>query len=243
MLMRCFIISCLLALGAGAASAGGPTVYQALDTFARTQGAKASEHIVMIEGTEGSPQPTQWIFHLAPGTTPTPVWGVGLNQAAPVEPVQPATRPGRPLKLTTLNLNSDGAFRIAERLARANKFSFDSIDYQLAFHRDAGMDVWRLALWNHKSQRMGTVSLSAVDGSVVHALEIRPFHWQPTHEGPEAVKSNDNFGARAMRSMGRWFSGTGSRFGRGMGRAAQTFDEILLDAPPPDPASPRHDQR
>jgi hypothetical protein len=66
-----------------------------------------------------------------------------------------------------LNLDSDGAFRVAEEEARRNQVGFDSVNYSLSSDPASGKPVWSLDLFDYDQQPVGQIRVNADNGKLV----------------------------------------------------------------------------
>jgi hypothetical protein len=80
-----------------------------------------------------------------------------------------------------LNLDSEGAFTVANQEAQKGHMPFDRIDYILRSGTGGGAPVWELDLSDAKTGRTGTVEIAADSGAVLrhdldtHAADDRAY--------------------------------------------------------------------
>jgi hypothetical protein len=77
------------------------------------------------------------------------------------------------IKLRDLNLDSSGAFTVAEKTATAQKVGFDRVDYSLRLGSPNGAPVWFLTLTDALNAEVGTLKIAADTGTVLEQ------HWAP----------------------------------------------------------------
>src|SRR5215470_308943 len=121
---RCWLSVSLLVIGftQGFVKAQD-TAYKALRTVGAQRGEKALNQVIAISGQSGRPQPVDWRIDLD-----DPAARGGVRELDIVSgritsertPVHPSQAGSKPIDLTKLNLDSDGAFRTAEKEASRN---------------------------------------------------------------------------------------------------------------------------
>jgi hypothetical protein len=166
---RCLIV-CLSVVIASTVALAQDTAYKALRVIGTQRGEKALGQILSISGKSGRPEPMEWTVKL---DDPAARGGVReLNIAngqitADRAPAKSGFPAGRPIELTNLNLDSDGAFRVAEEEARRNQVGFDSVNYSLSSDPASGKPVWTLGLFDYDQQPVGAVRVAAENGKLV----------------------------------------------------------------------------
>ena len=153
---------------AGAGAKAQDTAYKALRSIGVQRGEKSLDHIVSISGRSGQPQPVNWTVLVE---DPAARGGlrefdvVGNQVSAERAPVSRAN--GKPVNLSNLNTDSDGAFNVAEVEARRHHVGFDLVDYTLASDPAAGTPVWTLNLLDAQRRPVGTVRIEADNGRII----------------------------------------------------------------------------
>ena len=84
-------------------------------------------------------------------------------------PVRSPAPGSAPIDLTKLNLDSDGAFRTAEKEASRNQVGFDSLNYRLAVDGASGQPVWIVEMFDYEQRPVGTVRIAASNGTLLSA--------------------------------------------------------------------------
>jgi hypothetical protein len=164
-----FVPIVAVALSPGFVSAQD-TAYKALRTIGAQRGEKALNQVIAISGQSGRPQPADWRITL---DDPSARGGVRELEIVSGQissertPVRQSQAPSRPIDLTKLNLDSDGAFRAAEQEASRNQVGFDSVSYQLAADSATGQPVWTLEIFDYEQRPVGTVRIAASNGTLV----------------------------------------------------------------------------
>lgn len=225
-----FLLVTAAALGSGRAQA---TAYQALQYYTDLKGDGGLNNVFVVRGEGGGPQPAEWIlfrgrsngaFFQATGIKAT---GLVLTGTAPRGDVGIAPH-ARPINFSVINLDSNGAYRIAKREARKEDFKFGRIDYELKMNHIGGVPAWNLRLFNEDKFYLGELTLSAATGEVLHPLKLSRYAVQNVDGQPALVTVREPWPRRAVRSVGRWFSQTGTAYGTDLLNAAETTEEILV---------------
>jgi hypothetical protein len=145
----------------------GDTAYDALRATGARLGVDSQNRLVEISGRGGRPQPALWQVQIEEpsgrgGQVQVSVQrGVVVGQS---KPVGGAAVGGR-LSLASIQLDSDGAFAIANTEALRANVSFDRLNYLLRM--EAGFPVWRLELLDGPASLVGTLKISADTGTVI----------------------------------------------------------------------------
>ena len=146
------------------------TAYEAVRVAGRQLGREALNHIVMISGVEGNPQPEKWkiIFE-----DPDARGGVREAEIAdgritserePSRSVAGSTE-GATLNTARLNLDSSGAYAVASHTAEVSHTGFATADYTLRTD-ERGEPIWIVTLLNKSSRPVGTIHIGATRGTV-----------------------------------------------------------------------------
>jgi len=161
-------------LVAASAWADGGTAYLALK--AAQKGADGSASLIAVTGERGAPQPQEWKVIFS-----DPAARGGIREIVTSGDVIVSQR--TPLKgytgvgsepaiaLTRVNLDSDGAFEIANKQAIAKKIGFSWVDYTLRANAVGGAPMWILRLHDSMGIRVGVIQISAENGSLIMPLE------------------------------------------------------------------------
>jgi hypothetical protein len=148
------------------------TAYKALRAVGTQRGEKALSQITAVVGQSGRPQPVAWRISL---DDPAARGGerdldiVSGQISSERTPARPSASGLAPIELTKLNLDSDGAFRTAEREASRNQVGFDSVNYRLSVDGASGQPVWTLEMFDYDQRPVGTVRIAAGNGTLLSA--------------------------------------------------------------------------
>jgi hypothetical protein len=148
------------------------TAYKALRVVGAQRGEKALNQVTAIVGQSGRPQPVAWRVVL---DDPAARGGereldiVSGQVSSERAPVRSLGSGSAPIDLTKLNLDSDGAFRAAEKEASRNQVGFDSVNYRLSADAGSGQPVWNLEMFDYEQRPVGNVRIAAGNGALLSA--------------------------------------------------------------------------
>jgi hypothetical protein len=187
-----FVLLMAVAFAPGFVSAQD-TAYKALRSVGAQRGEKALNQVTEIVGQSGRPQPVAWRVTLE---DPAARGGereldiVSGQISSERTPVRPSASGFSPIDLTKLNLDSDGAFRTAEREASRNQVGFDSMNYRLSVDGVSGQPIWTLEMFDYDQRPVGTVRIAASNGTLLSAgswvPEVRNARSQPAERHSDA---------------------------------------------------------
>jgi hypothetical protein len=168
---RLFVLVMAVAFAPGFVTAQD-TAYKALRVVGAQRGEKALNQVTAIVGQSGRPQPVAWRVVL---DDPAARGGereldiVSGQVSSERAPVRSPASGSAPIDLTKLNLDSDGAFRAAEKEARRNQVGFDSVNYRLSADAGSGQPVWNLEMFDYEQRPVGNVRIAAGNGALLSA--------------------------------------------------------------------------
>ena len=204
---------------------GRDTAYQALRTVGSQRSQTFLNNVVEVKGRNGAPQPASWTILI---NDPMARGGVRelevskgqiASERTPVKAYS-GQSDGAVLNFSKLNLDSEGAFSVAEAEARAAKLGFYGADFLLRCGEGGGAPVWVLQLLDDQQHSIGSVTIAADTGAVISKT------------------------FRGKTSKGSWAAGGGLkgrliRFSDAMGRSFQHAGNKLQefwDGEPPEEA-------
>jgi len=151
---------------------GRDTAYQALRTLQNERGRELLNRVVEVKGFGGIPQPETWVIVVDDPLARGGVREVEItdgkisSERTPVKGYSGISTDSI-MNFEKLNLDSKGAFTLAEQEAKIARVSFDAVDYVLQRDADRGVPVWTLQLLNPDLQRVGTLTIAADNGAVL----------------------------------------------------------------------------
>ncbi len=152
-----------------------PGLLDTMLAFKEVTGRKDVAGVVEIRGGGGMPQPKGWTIVIHDSQSPTSLteYRVSNGRAEPGVPNEqfyPRKEPSGFFDLSKVEVDSVGAFRIADRAAGLAKIGFDVIDYKVRA-RELGDDpVWILTLRGEGGGTRGVVTLSARSGKLMRTV-------------------------------------------------------------------------
>lgn len=223
MTMRLLAIAVLLAASPMLALADHDTAYKALRVFGKQQGDNLLNRVVELRGRSGVPQPQVWKITASDPAARGGLIEVEIQRGRIISQRTPTSRSGSTgavLDLNRLNLDSDGAFTIADQEMRRRAIPFDRIDYVLRSSVQAQPPVWQLDLYD-RGTKVATMHVAADTGSI-----LEQEHFAPTtpSRGPSSDRDyvdaspaprhtenddSDNSVGRFFRRVGRHFEKRG----------------------------------
>jgi hypothetical protein len=209
------------------------TAYQALQTLTASRGESALENVYVVRGTSGTPQPEEWVVYrgrpLDRTFRTTSIQEDGRIGFGKISTKDVGLQPhAQKINFTVINVDSNAAWHIAKRQARKEDFKFQRIDYELKTNPMAGVPAWSMRLFNDKKHYLGELTISAATGEILHPLKLEKFQMQDIDGQMQLVTVSEPWPRRAVRSIGRWFSQTGTIYGRDLLRAAGTAEDIVV---------------
>ncbi len=215
----------LVAVTVRAADAG--SAYTSLRAAQKAVGSDAA--LLEMTGDRGEPGPSDWkvIFR-----DPSARGGIREVIASGHEIVSQRTPlrgygdvgTQQPIALNRLNLDSGGAFDVANKQAVARQVPFNWVDYSLRANNVTGAPMWVLRLYNNLGAQVGVLQVSAEDGSVIMPLEVvsQPRNGSTTQESVATKKIGGLIG-----TVGNAAERVGTTVKDGTLRAVGTVQEVL----------------
>jgi hypothetical protein len=152
------------------------TAYAALRVVGKRDGQEALNHVLELRGRSGSPQPSVWKVVLDEPRARGGVRELEVQRGKIIGERTPTGRDaGSPMNFNQLNLDSEGAFTVANQEAQKVDVQFDRVDYLLKSGTGGGAPVWELELFDGRAGRVGFIEIAADSGTVLHRqLDRRP---------------------------------------------------------------------
>ena len=157
----------LLSLAAFAA-ASAATAYDALRVVEKARGATAMDRVIQVRGAKGAPQPKTWRVVVLDDKAPAGVreFDVQGTAISSERTPQPAAG-GEPMNMSQLNLDSDGAYTVAEREAKKSGFAYDHVTYLLHASGKGGAPVWEIRLVDEQNENVAVLTMGAETGKMI----------------------------------------------------------------------------
>lgn len=162
------IVALLLPLSAF----GRETAYQALRTVGAQRSQALLNNVVEVKGRNGTPQPVSWTILINDPLARGGVREIEVSKSHIVSERTPVKTYGGQgdagvLNFTKLNLDSEGAFAVAETEARQTNLGFYGADYLLRCSDDGKAPIWVLQLLDEQQHSVGSVTIAADTGAVL----------------------------------------------------------------------------
>ena len=154
------------------AAFGKDTAYKALRAIGAERNPALLNRVIELKGRSGDPQPELWTIilddQLARGGVREIEVANGrvVSERTPVKSYSGSAL-GITMNFQKLNLDSEGAFAIAEAEAKAAKLGFDSVDYLLRCDDANSAPTWVLQLLDPQQQNLGSITIAADTGAVL----------------------------------------------------------------------------
>jgi hypothetical protein len=146
------------------------SAYSALRVLGKRDGQDILNHVIQVRGKGGNPEPQVWKIVINDPRARGGVREVEIEKGKIVSERTPTAThgAGSPMNFNQLNLDSEGAFTVANQEAQKGHMPFDRIDYVLRSGTGGGAPVWELDLSDGKTGRTGNVEIAADSGAVLH---------------------------------------------------------------------------
>lgn len=146
------------------------TAYDALKVVERQFHRSAMKRIISVTAADGDPQPREWTVVIADRNAPSGVRELQVSDTGIVGNRAGSTGvtgsvEGAVINTSQLNLDSDGAFEVANYTADKSHTNFDSVSYTLRTN-DRGTPVWIVTVNDQSHAPLGTIHISANRGNV-----------------------------------------------------------------------------
>jgi hypothetical protein len=162
----------IILLVAQAVCQAGDTAYQALHLIGGNH-EDILNHVIQAEGTDGEPQPAVWRVLIDDPSARGGVREMEMSKGHVISEHTPVrayagTGANAIMDFKKLNLDSGGAFTIANQEATKHNVAFNSVDYVLRSDEQTSTPVWILKLIDVKHVLVGTLTIAADTGTVLH---------------------------------------------------------------------------
>jgi hypothetical protein len=164
------ILPVLLFAAASLAAQEQPTAYDALRVLGHEMGRDAVNHVISIVGADGTPQPEKWKILFEDSADGGGVREIEVADGQIVSERAPAravigSSEGATINTARLNLDSSGAYAVANHTADKSSTPFATVSYTLRTD-EHGDPLWIVTLQNDSRRPVGTIYVSANRGNV-----------------------------------------------------------------------------
>jgi len=146
------------------------TAYEAMRTVATQLNREYVNHVISVTGTNGVPQPESWKILIDDNKARGGVREVEVengkisSERTPVRSSVDGSL-GKTIDTAKLNLDSSGAYALAQQTAQKSHINFASADYTLRVD-DHGNPVWSVSLQRQNGELAGRIFIGANHGTV-----------------------------------------------------------------------------
>ncbi len=146
------------------------TAYGALKVVSRQVSPLALSRVLSVTGVDGDPQPARWNILVVDRHTPGGVReiqvadGKVIAQGPPANAVAGSAR-GATIPTAKLNLDSSGAFAVANHTADTAHLNFSFLAYTLRTN-ERGQPVWIVTLQDEARKPLGIIHINANRGGI-----------------------------------------------------------------------------
>jgi hypothetical protein len=222
--MRTLALALAFAALPSLALAENDTAYKALRIFGKKVGDAQLNRVIEVRGRAGSPQPQVWKITASDPSARGGLVEADVQRGKIIAQRTPTSRgsAGAPLDLNQLNLDSDGAFTVANQEMEKSNAPFDRIDFVLRSAGTGRAPVWHLELFDGANGKIASFDISADTGTLLNQNVGQPRGGDPYAEDRAYVEGGNQPPAPRDRdrdrqySSSREYSRTGEPF-RGVG--------------------------
>ena len=147
-----------------------PTAYEAMRTVGLQLNRDYVNHVLSVTGSDGRPQPETWKILIEDPKARGGVREVEVengkitSERTPLRSSVEASL-GKVIDTGKLNLDSSGAYTLAQQTAQKSHINFVSADYTLRSD-DRGNPIWSIALTRQNGEPAGRIFIGANRGTV-----------------------------------------------------------------------------
>jgi hypothetical protein len=166
--MRKSLFVTAVLVSSSVAFADADTAYKALRVFGKARGEGVLNQVVELRGRSGMPQPQVWKITAADPRARGGLQEAEVQRGKIISERTPTAKgsAGVPMDLNKLNLDSDGAFTVADQEMRQGDIPFDRVDYLLRASGGGQAPVWTLDLYE-AGAKVAQIRIAADSGAVV----------------------------------------------------------------------------
>jgi len=164
-----------LFLAVASVAQAADTAYSALRAIGKRDGQEVLNHVLELRGRDGMPSPQVWKIVIDDPRARGGIRELEVQKGKIVGESTPTSRgAGNPMNFNQLNLDSEGAFTIANQEAQKANVPFDRVNFLLKAGTGGGAPVWELELFDGRNGRSGSLTIAADSGTVLHRQLDRP---------------------------------------------------------------------
>jgi hypothetical protein len=218
--MRTLALALAFAALPSLALAENDTAYKALRIFGKKLGDTQLNRVFEVRGRSGSPQPQVWKIVATDPAARGGLVEADIQRGKIISQRTPTAHvgAGTPLDLNQLNLDSDGAFTVANQEMEKVNVPFDRSDFTLRSSAPGRPPVWHLDLFDGPHGKIASFEISADTGTVLEQNIGQPRNASPYPDDQSYVSRGEQPPPRRDRDSERSgeYSDSGEPF-RGVG--------------------------
>jgi hypothetical protein len=193
----------LLAVATPAFGQGHPTAYEAMRTVGTELNRDFVNRVISVTGLNGNPQPETWRILIDDPKARGGVREVEVSSgriASERTPLRASVENSLGAKIDTakLNLDSSGAYTVAQQTAAKSHVNFATADYTLRVD-DRGNPTWMVTLHRGDGEPTGTIYIGANHGTITRTEGLftgsdrtAVVDEQGVEPNPDAEEGNDD---------------------------------------------------
>ncbi|HET6408188.1 MAG TPA: hypothetical protein VFG14_09930 [Chthoniobacteraceae bacterium] len=223
--MRTLSLALAVAALPSLALAENDTAYKALRIFGKKLGDAQLNRVVEVRGRAGMPQPQVWKITASDTSARGGLVEADIQRGKIISQRTPTSKgsAGAPLDLNKLNLDSDGAFTVANQEMEKGNVPFDRIDFVLRSSSQGRAPVWHLDLYDGSRGKIASFDISADTGTLLEQSVGQPRGTDPYADDrayvgggsqPPSGRDREYSGSGEHSQSGQPFRGVGDFFNR-----------------------------
>jgi hypothetical protein len=230
----------LLLLATPAFAQERPTAYQALRTVGTQLNRDFVNHVILVSGSNGEPQPETWRILLDDtkargGVREVEVSGDKIiSERTPLRSAVEGSL-GATIDTAKLNLDSSGAYTLAQQAADKSHITFATADYTLRVDQ-RGNPIWIVALQRQGGEPAGKIYIGANHGTITRTEGLFSGGDRTTvvdehtdEAKPEDADGDDDGDQNVKRSIKQAFRQAGDDVKRTFFKVRRSFVDFFQD--------------
>jgi hypothetical protein len=147
-----------------------PTAYEAMRAVGTQLNRDYVNHVISVTGTSGNPQPETWKILLDDTKARGGIREIEVENGKIISERTPLRSSvegslGKTIDTGKLNLDSSGAYTLAQQTAQKSHISFTTADYALRVD-ERGNPIWMISLQRPNGEFAGRIFIGANHGTV-----------------------------------------------------------------------------
>jgi hypothetical protein len=216
-----------------------PSAYDALKVVGTQLNRDMVSRVVSVTGVDGDPQPAAWTILVADRAAPGGVREIIVkdnrvaSQRIPNRSVAGSPE-GHTINTAKLNLDSTGAYAVANHTADTSHVTFSFVSYTLRTD-DRGNPTWIVTLEDRSRKPLGTIHIKANDGRISRVEGMyQGRNMDQVSEDPEHVDTHRDVNAEddpednvVKRNIKRLFRKTKDDASRIFNKVRRSFADFI----------------